>query len=150
MIRAVLVVAIVILGATAALAQSSPLEQRNALMGSVWRDGWRSITRMVRGQEPYDQAKVDAGFAKLNEIAPKLPPLWPPGSEGVAPNANFRSTSKVWEDKADFETKLAAFTKAAAENRSKAKNLDELKGVFQTVNQTCDNCHESYRARVQR
>jgi cytochrome c556 len=140
----------VALAATAVLAQDTPLQQRNAAMKAIWADGFRSITFMVRGREPYDQAKVDAGFAKLNEIAPKLPPRWPQGSQGVAPNANFTSTAKVWENKADFEAKLAAFTKAVAENRGKAKNLDELKAVFEVVNKTCDDCHEPYRARVQR
>jgi cytochrome c556 len=140
----------VVLTATVVVAQTGPLQQRNAAMKSIWADGFRSIAFMVRGREPYDQAKVDAGFAKLNEIAPKLPPLWPAGSQGVAPNAGFTSTAKIWENKADFEAKLAAFTKAVAENRGKAKNLDELKPVFDAVNKTCDDCHEQYRARVQR
>jgi cytochrome c556 len=140
--------AIVAVSAVAVASAQSPLEQRNALMKSVWREGWSSITRMFRGQEPYDQAKVDAGFAKLSEIAPKLPPLWPDNSRGIAPEANFTSTARVWENKADFEAKLAAFTKAVADNRTKAKNLDDLKQVFAVVNKTCDDCHELYRARA--
>jgi cytochrome c556 len=150
MIRSVLAAGALVAATVAALAQSSPLEQRNALMKSMWRDGWRSITFMVRGREPYDQAKVDAGFAKVNEIAAKLPPLWPQGSTGTAPEAGFTSTAKIWENKADFDAKLAAFTKAAADARGKVKNLDELKTVFAGVDKTCDNCHEPYRVQVRR
>ena len=147
MIRIVIAVTAIALGSTAVVAQSNPVTERNALMKSIWADGFRSIAFMVRGREPYDQAKVDAGFAKLNEIAPKLPPLWPAGSQGAAPNANFASTARVWENKADFDAKLLAFTKAVAENRGKAKNLDELKVVFEVVNKTCDDCHELYRVK---
>jgi cytochrome c556 len=150
MIRTVLALAVIAAGATAVVAQTSPLQQRNSLMSSMWREGWRSITFMVRGREPYDQGKVDAGFAKVNEIAAKLPPLWPTGSQGTAPSAGYASTAKVWENKADFEAKLAAFTKAAAENKDKAKNLDELKAMFAVVDKTCNDCHELYRARVPR
>ena len=150
MLRVVLAGIAVAVGATAVLAQSSPLEQRNAAMKAIWQDGFRSITLMARGREPYDQAKVDTGFAKLSEIAPKLQPLWPEGSQGVAPNANFSSSAKVWQTKADFDAKLAAFAKAVADNRGKAKNLDQLKVVFEKVNKTCDDCHESYRVRVAR
>jgi cytochrome c556 len=150
MIRTGLTLIAVVIGTTAAVAQDGPLEQRSALMSSMWRDGWRSITFMVRGREPYDQAKVDAGFAKINELATKMPPLWPAGSQGVASKAGFTSAAKVWENKADFEAKIAAFTKAAAENRGKAKNLDELKPVFEVVDTTCNNCHDLYRTRVQR
>ncbi|MBX6425196.1 MAG: cytochrome c [Variibacter sp.] len=148
MFRTGFAVAALAFATTAVLAQSGALEQRNALMKSVWRDAWRPVTQMVRGQEPYEQAKVDAAFAKLAEIAAKLPPLWPANSIGVAPDANFSSSAKIWENKADFEAKLANFTKAVNENRSKAKNLDELKTVYQVVNKTCDDCHESYRVRV--
>ena len=148
MIRTILIVVAIAAVTGTVVAQNSPLEQRSALMSSMWRDGWRSITFMVRGREPYDQAKVDAGFAKINELAAKMPPLWPAGSQGVAPNAGFTSTAKIWENKADFEAKLAAFAKAATENQGKAKNLDELKQVFAVVDKSCDNCHDLYRVRA--
>ncbi|HET9904822.1 MAG TPA: cytochrome c [Xanthobacteraceae bacterium] len=150
MLRACFAAMAIAFGATAVVAQSTPQEQRNALMSSMWRDGWRAIAMMARGREPYEQAKVDAGFAKLTEIAPKLPPLWPEGSQGVAPGARFASAAKIWENKADFEAKLAAFVKAVQENRGKAKDLDTLKVAYEAVNTACDNCHEVYRMRVER
>lgn len=150
MIRTVLATTAIAIGITAVAAQSDPIQQRNGLMKSLWRDGFAGPMRISRGQEPYDQAKVDAGFAKMAEIAGQLPPLWPPNSKPPAnPNTKYSSSPKIWDNKADFDAKLAAFTKSVADGRGKAKNLDGLKGAVADVNRACDNCHESYQVRNQ-
>jgi cytochrome c556 len=52
----------------------------------------------------------------------------------------------VWENKSDFDAKLASFAKAVEDNRAKATtNLDGLKAAYQVVNKSCDDCHELYR-----
>ena len=57
---------------------------------------------------------------------------------------------KVWENKADFEAKIAAFAKAVADNKDKASTLEELKIAFPNVSNACNNCHETYRRPQQR
>jgi cytochrome c556 len=37
-----------------------------------------------------------------------------------------------------------------ADNKDKAKTVDELKVAYTNVNKACDNCHESYRRPSQR
>ncbi|MBN8921336.1 MAG: cytochrome c, partial [Rhizobiales bacterium] len=111
---------------SAAFTQENVVQKRNGLMRMMWNQGWRPVTFMVRGREPYDQAKVDAGCAKLEEIGRELPPLWPAGTEGTAPNANFVTLSRAFENKADFDAKLADFNKAVAETKGKATDLDSL------------------------
>jgi len=111
----------------------------------MWKDGLAGPYRMANGREPFDQAKAEAGLAKMSEIAAKLPPLWPPNSKAVAPLPKYSSSSKIWDNKPDFEAKLAALTKSINDNRGKAKDLDSLKGVVRDINQRCENCHESYQ-----
>ncbi len=146
MIRTILAGAAVALGVSAVVAQSDPIQERNALMKSMWRDGFSSSFRMVRGQEPYNSAKVGAGFARMSEVAEKVRPLWPANSRPTNPTTDYYSSAKIWENKSDFEAKLANFAKLVADNRAKATtDLEALKAAFPVVSKGCDDCHELYR-----
>jgi cytochrome c556 len=139
--RLVLAAAIAALGVTAVMAQSDPIAARKALMKGN-NDGARVLVKMMRGEEPYDQAKVNAAFAQWAETAQKLPGLFPDNSKE---GGNTRATPKVWETKSDFDAKDAAFGKAVADYRDKVKNADELKVAVGAVGKACDSCHELYR-----
>jgi cytochrome c556 len=146
MTRNLLAMAAVTLGVTAVMAQSDPLSQRKALMkGNL--EGALNLNKMIRGENPFDLAKVDAAFAQWTETAQKLPTLFP---EPPIPGQETRALPKIWENKTDFEAKIAFFTKAVADNKDKAKTLDELKAAFPNVNNACNNCHETYRKPQQR
>ena len=141
--RIVLAVAVAALGVTAVVAQSDPIAARKALMKGN-NDNARNLVRMTRGEDPYDAAKINAAFAQWGETAQKLPALFPDNSKT---GENTRATPKVWETRADFDAKVAAFAKAIADNRDKAKNVDELKVALGAVGKTCDGWHEQYRSR---
>ena len=146
MTRTLLVTMAVMFGVTAVMAQSDPLSQRKALMkGNV--ENASAVNKMVRGENPFDAAKVNAAFAQWEETAQKLPTLFP---EPPKPGQETRALPKIWETKADFDAKIAAFAKAVADNKDKAKTLDELKVAFPSVNTACNNCHEPYRKPQQR
>src|ERR1044072_5260525 len=144
MLRTVLAVGAIVAGITVVAAQSDPIKQRNALMSSMWKDGLAGPYGMGNGKEQFDQAKAEAGLAKMAEIAAKLPPLWPPNSKAVAPLPKYSSSSKNGDNRPDFDAELAALTKSISDNRGKEKDVDSLKGVVRDINQRCDNCHESY------
>ena len=141
--RIVLAAAMIAAGVTAVVAQSDPIAARKALMKGN-NDNARNLVRMTRGEQPYDAAKVNAAFAQWAETAQKLPGLFPDNSKT---GGETKATPKVWQTRSDFEAKVAAFGKAVADNRDKAKNVDELKVALGTVGKTCDGCHEQYRAR---
>jgi cytochrome c556 len=148
MLRIILAVAAIAAGATNLVAQSNPIQERNALMKSMWREGWSSSFRMNRGQEPYDATKVRAGFDKMSDNAAKAKTLWPPDSKPASPTTDYYSSVKVWENKSDFDAKLASFAKVVEDNRARATaNLDGLKAAFPVVNKACDDCHELYRVK---
>jgi cytochrome c556 len=141
MTRSMLAVAAVAFGVTAVMAQSDPLSQRKALMkGNL--EGALNLNKMIRGENPFDLAKVNAAFVQWTETAQKLPVLFP---EPPMPGQETRALPKVWENKADFEAKIASFAKAIADNKDKANTPDELKVAFPNVNNACNNCHETYR-----
>lgn len=128
--------------ATSVLAQSDPIATRMGLMKGN-NDNARNVLQMIRGQQPFDAAKVDAAFAQWAETAQKLPAQFPPDSKT---GQKTRAAPAIWDNKQDFDTKAAAFGKAVAENRAKARqSLDALKIAFTPVNDACDNCHKNYR-----
>ena len=146
MIRTILAMVAVAIGVTIAIAQSDPIAQRKALMkGNAQNAG--VVSRMVRGEEPFDTAKVNAAFAQWTETAQKLPTAFP---EPPKAGEETRALPKIWENRSDFDAQIAAFNKAVTDNRDKAKTLDELKVAFPMVSKTCDNCHEGYRRPQQR
>lgn len=126
----------------AVVAQSDPIAARKALMKGN-NDNARIAVQMMRGQQPFDAAKVEAAFAQWAETAQKLPGLFPENSKT---GEKTRATPKIWQNKNDFDQKAAAFAKSVAENRDKAKSsLDGLKAAIPVVGKACDNCHEDYR-----
>ena len=139
---AALAAVVVVLGPGAVIAQSDPIATRMALMKGN-DDNARVVVQMMRGQAPFDAAKVDAAFAQWADTAQKLPGLFPDNSKT---GQETRASSKIWVTKADFDAKAAEFGKAVAENRDKAKmSLDELRAAIPVVGNACDNCHKEYR-----
>lgn len=128
--------------ASGVIAQSDPIATRKALM-KEGNNHARSLVGMMRGQTPFDAAAVDAAFAQWADTAKRLPGLFPDNSRT---GGDTRAAPKIWDAKGDFDAKSAAFGKAVADNRDKAKaSLDGLKAAIPEVGKTCDNCHEDYR-----
>lgn len=141
MMRTIIAMTAIAVGVTVVMAQGDPIAQRKALMKSNGQNSG-ALNRMVRGEDPFDAAKAATAYAALADNAPKVAPLFasPPPA-----GADTRALPKIWETKADFDAKLAAFIKATADNKGKAKTLDELKASYAEVSKTCSNCHEPYR-----
>jgi cytochrome c556 len=136
-------IALIALGATAVVAQQNPIAARKALMKAN-DDNARTMVQTMRGLKPFDAAAVEAAFAQWAETAHKFSGLFPENSKT---GGDTRATPKIWRNKKDFDEKVAAFGKAVADNRDKAKaSLDGLKAAIPAVGKTCDNCHEDYRA----
>jgi cytochrome c556 len=101
------------------------------------------VVGMMRGQVPYDAAKVEAAFTQWANTAQKLPSLFPDNSKS---GQNTRAAPKIWMTKADFDAKAAEFGKAVADNRDKAKgSVDGLRAAIPAVANACDACHKDYR-----
>jgi cytochrome c556 len=134
--------ALIAIGTGAVIAQSDPIAARKTLMKHN-NDGAKVLVAMMRGSAPFDASKVDPVFSQWAETAQKLPGLFPDNSKT---GEETRASPKIWENKADFDAKAAAFGKAVADNRNKAKqSLDGLKAAVGAVGDACDDCHKDYR-----
>jgi cytochrome c556 len=134
--------AFLVLGAGAVIAQSDPIATRMALMKENQSNA-EIVVRMMRGQEPFDAAKVDAAFAQWADTARKLPSLYPDNSKS---GQKTRAAPKIWVTKADFDAKAAEFGKVVADNRDKAKSsVDGLRAAIPAIGNSCDACHKDYR-----
>jgi cytochrome c556 len=141
---AALAAAFLVLGVGAVIAQSDPIATRMALMKENQNNA-EIVVRMMRGQAPFDAAKVEAAFAQWTDTAQKLPSLFPDNSKS---GQKTRAAPKIWTSKADFDEKAAAFGKVVADNRDKAKgSVDGLRAAIPAVGNACDACHKDYRVR---
>lgn len=141
MAGAALAAVVVVLGSDAVIAQSDPIAIMALMKGND--DNARVVVQIMRGQAPFDAAKVDAAFAQWAHSAQKLPGLFPDNSKT---GQKTRASSKIWVTKVDFDAKAAEFGKAVAENRDKAKtSLDGLRAAIPVVGNACDSCHKDYR-----
>ena len=128
-------------GATAVLAQQNPIEQRQALMKLNGRHAG-VMTRMIRGTDPFDAAKVNAGFDQWADTAAKFGALFPDDSK----TGDTRALPAVWTERAKFDAAIAKFAKDVADNRAKAlTGVDGLKTAVAAVGENCGGCHETFR-----
>jgi len=142
MLRTVVAIsAIAMVGAAVAVAQTDPIAQRKAMMKENGKNSG-AVNRMIKGEDPFDAAKARAAFVNWADAAKKLPPLF---ASAPPAGADTRALPKIWENKADFDAKLATFGKAADDSKDKVKTLDELKVAFPTVSKACADCHEANR-----
>jgi cytochrome c556 len=143
--RTMLVIGAVIAGVSAAPAQEA-VKARKESMGAIAKPYYGVLARMNRGQAPFD---ATAANAALNLIAAESTKVAAAFAPNVQPEkkSDYDSSPKIWQNKADFDAKLAAFVKAAEENKNGAKDLESMKVAFQNVTKTCDACHESYRVK---
>jgi len=139
---AIAALAAVAFGATAVVAQSDPAMQRESLMKENNKHA-KNLLQMVKGEKPFNSQAVEAAFAQWTDTARQLPDLFP---ESAKTGGDNRASPKIWENKTDFNAKIAAFAKAVTDNRAKAvSSLDGLKVALSTVGKACGDCHEDYR-----
>jgi len=143
MIRIVLVMAVVAVGVTVAVAQSNPVEQRKALMKTNGVQE-RIVIEMAQAKRPFDVEEVKKALATFAEAGEKAPALFPDDSKA----GDTAALPAVWENKADFTArfaKLASDSKAAIEA---IKDFDSFKVQLTEVRQNCIGCHRTYRKRA--
>jgi cytochrome c556 len=96
-------------------------------------------------------ADIAPQAAKLNEVAMKLPTLFPAGSDqpqGKDPGHTM-AKPEIWQNQADFATKVKAFQDEAAMFNTAVAGGDmaAIKAEFDKVGEACGGCHKVYRAK---
>jgi cytochrome c556 len=141
MLRLMLAVAALVLAASLAAAQSNPIAARKALMKANG-DQAKIGAAMVKGEAPFDLAKVQAIFATFADAAEKAPALFPDNSKT---GGKTEALPAIWKNKADFEARLAKFGADAKAAQAEVKDLATFKAVWSgLIRKNCTGCHEKY------
>jgi cytochrome c556 len=143
MIRTVLAGFVLTFGATLVVAQQDPIATRKALMKANGEQA-QIGAKMARGEEPFDLAKAKKIFATYHEVATKVQPLFPPDTMTGGDTAALPA---IWQNKADFDAKLAKLANEAKAAEAAVTDLDSFKAQFTEVQKNCGGCHQTYRQR---
>ena len=138
-------VAAVSLNASVVLAQQNPILARQEIMKKSDED-LRALSKILRDEAPFDAAKATAAYAAMEDSYKKVQGLFPDNSKT---GEKTRASPKIWENRADFDSKMAAFIKVAGEAKAKATNEAAFREIHPAVIKACDNCHADYRMRRQ-
>jgi cytochrome c556 len=148
MIRTVIVVGSLLLGASAGMAQQDIAVKQDNLMRAQGKSMYVIMLKMVKGELPYDQAAIDAAVKELGEDVAKIASTFEPNPKEQVVNATYGSSQKIWQNKADFDSKIPAVIKAIAEVQGTIKDTGTLKVAFDTIQAKCNECHETYRLKL--
>jgi cytochrome c556 len=138
--RIVLAAAFAALGVTAVVAQSDPVAARKQLMKDNGNQS-RIAREMIDGKQPFDLAAAHKVLATFAATADKAKPLWPDSSKA----GDHASLPAVWENKADFDAKMAKLSSDAKAQDANVKDLDTFKAAMGEVGKNCGGCHNTYR-----
>ena len=147
--RTVVLTAALLFGAGVALAQSpqEQVEKTQVAMKSNLTSAI-ALSKIAKGENPYDQATVNKALAELDDVAKRFPSLFPESIKGLRPaKGDFSASPKVWTERAAFEAASANFVKAVADAKAKMKDEAGLKAAFPALNNVCMNCHEQFRVK---
>jgi cytochrome c556 len=144
MIRTVIAVAVLALGATALMAQSDPIAARKALMKANG-DQNRIGTEMIEGKRPFNLDEAKKIFATFAEAGDKAPALFPDNSKT---GGDTGALPAIWENKADFNAKLAKFATEAKAAGAATTKLDTFKAQMTEVRKNCGGCQPPSRKRT--
>ena len=148
MIRAVVVAGVLLLGVGAVMAQQDVAVKQDNLMRTQGKSMYGVLAKTVKGDIPYDQKAVDGALAALQESVPTIPKVFTTNPKEDVVNANFGSSPKIWQNKADFDSKIPPVVKAIADVKGKIKDKASLRVAYTNINDRCNDCHETYRIKL--
>ncbi len=140
MVRLILFAASLLVVGTAALAQDDVIAERKGIMrgnGAAARAG----TQIVRGEVPFDAAKVKEVFDGVAAGMTRFPTLFPETSR----TGNTRASPRIWEDPQGFRAASAKIVQDASQAAASTTDLASFQANFQRVAANCNSCHEAYR-----
>lgn len=146
--RILIVAGTFLLGAGAVMAQQEVAVQQDNLMRSQAKSLYTVILKMTKGDIPYNQKAVDQAIASLEADVAKIAKTFEVNPKQDVVNATYGASPKVWQNKADFDSKIPPVQKAIADVKGKITNLASLKAAYTAMNDRCTDCHETYRLKL--
>ena len=148
MIRIVVVAGALFIGASPVMAQQDLAVKQDNLMRAQSKQLYGVILKTVKGEFPYDQKSIDAALTQLEESVATIPTVFATNPKQHVVNATYGSSRKIWQNKADFDSKIPPVVKAIANAKGKVKDVASLKTAYNNINDRCNDCHETYRVKL--
>ena len=148
MARTLVVAGALLLGVGAAMAQQEIAVKQDNLMRAQAKSLYTVMLKTTKGEIPYDQAAIDAAIAQLEQSVPTIASVFAINPKEDVVNATYGSSQKIWQNKADFDSKIPPVAKAIADAKGKIKDVASLKVAYDSINAKCTDCHETYRLKL--
>jgi cytochrome c556 len=133
---------LLMLGATAVLAQNDPIASRRALERSNDEKG-KIGAAMIKGDLPFDLDRAKTVFATFLDVATKAPNMFPENSKI---GSDTTAAPKIWDDADAFKAAYARFAADAKAAQLAVKDLATFQALLEGVIQHCRECHDTFRA----
>jgi cytochrome c556 len=142
MIRTVSVVAALAIGATVAFAQN--LDAIKARKDSMKAVGAAAGVggKMMKGEEKFDLAKVQASLKVYQTEAGKQKDFYPANAKT---GGETTALPKIWDNMADFQSKFVKLAGDAKAAEGTIKDEASFKTEWPKVMSNCGGCHKEYR-----
>ena len=141
MIRTILTLGVLAIGATSVVAENDPIATRKDAMKQISRAN-AEVTKISKGEAPFKLETVQAALKTMEETSRKMPALYPDTSRT---GGETRALPKIWETKADFDASFEKFGREAAAASTKIVDEATFKASYGEVLRNCDACHDAYR-----
>src|SRR4029078_4917647 len=148
MMRTIVIAGVLLLGAGAVMAQQDVAVKQDNLMRAQAKSLYVVMLKTVKGETPYDQAAIDAAIAQLEASVPTIASVFATNPKQDVVNATYGSSQKIWQNKADFDSRIPPVAKAIADVKGKIKDKASLKVAYDQINGRCNDCHETYRVKL--
>ena len=145
--RVLVAAAVLALGVSAVVAQQDVAVQQQNLMKVQARNLYGTMFKTVKGDTKYDQAAIDNALVELEQSVAKIAKTFEVNPKQDVVNATYGASPKVWQNKADFDSKIPPVQKAIADVKGKIKDVASLKVAYDSINGKCNECHETYRVK---
>jgi cytochrome c556 len=132
--------ALLIVGVGTAVAQGDAITQRKDAMKAVGA-ATGPLGRMMRGEEAFDMAKVQAALNVYSRTAKAAPALFPAGSDA----GDTRTLPAAFAEKDKFNGLFASWDQAATAAMTSIKDEASFKTEMPKVLASCGACHTPYR-----
>jgi len=146
--RTAIAMGALLLGVGAAMAQQEIAVKQDNLMRAQAKSLYTVMLKTAKGEIPYNQAAIDAAIAQLEESVPTIASIFATNPKEDVVDSSYGSSQKIWQNKADFDSKIPPVTKAIADVKGKVKDKASLKVAYDSIQAKCTDCHETYRVKL--
>ena len=141
MIRPVLLSVLLAVAVTPVWSQEDPIAKRRAIYKSFGQAA-KEPGQMLKKEQPFELAKVQAALRTFEEGNQRLPELFPENSKTGGETA---ALPIIWEDKAKFNALFVKFGHDTKIAMTAIKDEATFRSEFPKVLRSCGGCHDTFR-----